>query len=75
MGEVGPGKPPVEHRFKKGQSGNPGGKTSEQRLQEIANAAMATKLRARFLAALVEMTDGGVDTTLMDAALLKMRGK
>ena len=38
--------------FKAGQSGNPGGKTSEQRKMEIANAERATKIRARMLEAL-----------------------
>jgi hypothetical protein len=50
--EVGYKKPPVETRFKPGDVGNPGGKTSEQRKMEIANAERATRIRGRFLEAL-----------------------
>jgi hypothetical protein len=50
--EVGYGKPPVETRWKPGQTPNPGGKTSEQRKLEIANAERATRIRGRFLEAL-----------------------
>jgi len=59
--EVGKGKPPKEHQFKPGQVGNPGGKTSEQRKQEIANAERATRIRGKFLEALenlISATDG-----------------
>jgi hypothetical protein len=44
--------PSPETRFKPGQSGNPGGKTSAQRDLEIANAERATRIRARMLEAL-----------------------
>ena len=50
--EVGKGKPPKHTQFQAGQSGNPGGKTSEQRKLEIANAERATRIRGRFLEAL-----------------------
>lgn len=53
--EVGRGKPPKEHQFKPGISPNPGGKTSEQRKLEIANAEAATRIRARMLSALEGM--------------------
>lgn len=46
------GPPPEEHKWKPGQSGNPGGKTSEQKRREMENAELATKARGRFLAAL-----------------------
>lgn len=39
--------------FKAGQSGNPGGKTSEQRKLEIENLELAQKAKNRFLRALV----------------------
>ena len=52
MQEVGYGKPPVETQFKPGQSGNPGGKTSEQRRLEVENAERATRLHNRMLAGL-----------------------
>ena len=50
--EVGKGKPPKHSQFQAGQSGNPGGKTSDQRKLEIANAERATRIRGRFLEAL-----------------------
>jgi hypothetical protein len=50
--EIGYGKPPKGKPFEAGQSGNPGGKTSEQRKLEIANAERATRIRGRFLEAL-----------------------
>jgi hypothetical protein len=50
--EIGYGKPPKGKPFEAGQSGNPGGKTSEQRKMEIANAERATRIRGRFLEAL-----------------------
>ncbi len=48
--------PPEETRFKPGQSGNPGGKTSAQRKMEIANAERATRIRMRLLQAIDEAT-------------------
>ncbi len=50
--EIGYGKPPKGKPFEAGQSGNPGGKTSDQRKMEIANAERATRIRGRFLEAL-----------------------
>jgi hypothetical protein len=50
--EVGKGKPPKHGQIKPGEVRNPGGKTSEQRKLEIANAERATRIRARFLEAL-----------------------
>jgi hypothetical protein len=44
--------PPKENRFKPGQSGNPGGKTREQRQAEIAAAELAAKLQYRMLEAM-----------------------
>ncbi len=37
--------------WKPGQSGNPGGKTSEQKQREMRNAEMATRMRERMLEA------------------------
>ena len=48
------GNPPAEYRFKPGQSGNPGGKTKEQRRLEVENAERATRIRGQLLAALEE---------------------
>lgn len=42
--------------FAKGQSGNPGGKTSEQRRLEVEAAEMAAKLRHKMLTALTNAT-------------------
>lgn len=42
--------------WKKGQSGNPGGKTSEQKRLEQANAERASRIRERLLVALDEAT-------------------
>lgn len=52
MSKVGYGVPPKETQFQPGQSGNPGGKSSEQRRLEIENAERATRLHNRMLAAL-----------------------
>lgn len=41
-------------KWEKGHSGNPGGKTKEQRKAEIAAAESAQKVQAAMLAALVE---------------------
>jgi hypothetical protein len=38
--KVGPGRPPLNTRFQKGQSGNPGGRGTK-RLQEIEEARAA----------------------------------
>jgi len=51
-------KPPANRQFQKGESGNPKGKTSEQRKAEYRNAELATKIRTRLLEA--------VNATLQD---------
>ena len=45
---------PEETKWKPGQSGNPGGKTSAQRKMEIENAERATRIRMRLLQAIDE---------------------
>lgn len=45
--------------FKPGQSGNPGGKTAEQRKLEVEAAEMAARLRHRMLSALMETVEVG----------------
>lgn len=49
--KVGYKNPPLNTRFGAGESANPQGKTAEQRRLEIANAEMATRIRARLLEA------------------------
>ena len=44
-------------RFKKGQTGNPGGKTSEQKRIEMHNAEKAVAIRGRLLGALNDAMD------------------
>ncbi len=44
-------------RFKKGQTGNPGGKTSEQKRIEMRNAEKAVAIRGRLLDALSDAMD------------------
>lgn len=53
--------PSPETRFKPGQSGNPGGKTPEQRQREIRSAEKAAKLRELMLDAMLEKMEAGVD--------------
>jgi hypothetical protein len=47
--------------WQQGQSGNPGGKTSEQRQREIRNAEMATRLHEHMLEREVALIDEPVD--------------
>ena len=63
--------PPVHTRFKKGDVGNPGGKTSEQRKAEIRNAELATKIRTRLLEAVQATLQ---DDTSTAAALERIEG-
>ena len=50
--EVGKGKPPKHSQFQRGDVGNPKGKTSVQKLMEIQNAEIATRIQLRLLQAL-----------------------
>jgi hypothetical protein len=74
--EVGKGKPPVHTRFKPGHAGNPGGKTSEQKKLELANAEAAMRIRARALSAveakLAECSTDEAVELLVEAAMLKL---
>ena len=64
---VGKGKPPVEHQIKPGEARNPGGKTSEQKLMEMANAQAATRIQARLLQALEgQMLEDDTKKTIVD---------
>lgn len=47
--------------WKPGQSGNPGGKTSEQKQRELRNAEMATRMRERMLAAEIAKMEADAD--------------
>ena len=73
--EIGKGKPPVDMRFKPGQSGNPGGKSSAQRKREVANAETATKIRGRMLRALEKSINDAGDAQIVgmiEAAMMTM---
>lgn len=74
--EVGRGKPPVHSRIKPGEARNPGGKTSEQKRMEMANAEAAMRIRARALhaveAKLAECSTEQAIEMLVEAAMLKL---
>ena len=75
MTEVGFKKPPKHTQFKKGQSGNPGGKTSTQVAIERRNAEAAMRIRERLLSAaenkLAGLSDDGA-IEMIEAAMLKL---
>jgi hypothetical protein len=50
--EVGRGRPPKSAQFQKGQSGNPKGKTSEQKKAEMKAGELAAQIQMRMLEAL-----------------------
>jgi len=56
--------PSPETRFRLGQSGNPGGKTSDQRRLEIENAESATRIRAALLKAVTDQIEMGAEIEL-----------
>ena len=67
--------PNVATRFQKGESGNPKGKTSEQKHQELANAIKATKVQGQLVDALAKLVESaGEDgaTALINANNLKL---
>lgn len=51
--------PSPEHQFKPGQSGNPGGKTSEQRKAEVRAAELSALLRVQMLEEMAEAVAEG----------------
>jgi len=55
--EVGDKKPPKEHQWPAGVSGNPGGKTSEHRKAEIRAAELAAKVQLDLVEALSNTLD------------------
>ncbi len=60
--DVGPGRPPVEHRFKPGQSGNPKGRTPG-----VARAAqkLIGKRGEKALQFLADLMNGKVESTIL----------
>lgn len=59
--------------FQPGQSGNPGGKTKEQRAAEVKAAEDAAILRAMMTASLLEKVKAGADVaSLIDPAVLRL---
>jgi len=66
--KVGDKKPPKHSQFKRGESGNPKGKTSEQKLMELSNAEAATRIQARLLQALEgQMLEDPTKLTIVDS--------
>lgn len=60
-------------RFKPGNSGNPGGKTSEQQKRDLATADMASNVRHALISAVQEKMETGVDPlTLLTSDVLKL---
>ncbi|MGB1214793.1 MAG: hypothetical protein ACPG4X_15615 [Pikeienuella sp.] len=57
-------------KFKRGQSGNPGGKTAQQREDEIRAAEIAARLRLQMLEALEQ--EGETILERLDANTLKL---
>ncbi len=53
--------PSPQTRFKKGKSGNPGGKSKEQKRVEMRNAERAMLLRGKYLAALERRLDKAME--------------
>lgn len=68
--------PSPSTRFKKGQSGNPGGLTSDAKLMSLANAETAIRIRNRVLrAAEAKLNECSTDEVLeqfVEAAMLKL---
>lgn len=65
--------PSPETRFQPGQSGNPGGKTSEHREAEVKAAEISAKLRLAMLSRMQELLDSGSDAVeLMTSDALRL---
>jgi len=68
--------PSPKTRFKKGESGNPGGKTAEQVAIERRNADRAMRIREKALIALENLLDGKEDSQvagmILDAQALRL---
>lgn len=58
MANPNPPPPPEETRWQPGQSGNPGGKTSEHRKAEVRAAELAAKIQLDLVEALSSAVDG-----------------
>tara|TARA_R110000744_G_scaffold289502_3_gene400401 strand:- start:3337 stop:3696 length:360 start_codon:yes stop_codon:yes gene_type:complete len=68
--------PSVDTRFKKGVSGNPGGKTKAQKATELKAAEIAAKMRLKALSSMqtkflnkTKLTDEDLDRLLSSGAL------
>ena len=67
--------PPKEHQFKKGQSGNPGGISSEAALMIRENAEAALAIRKRLLSAVnATLNESATEDAVkfVEAAVLKL---
>jgi hypothetical protein len=50
---IGPGNPPAEHRFKPGQSGNPGGRSKGRSITAAINKLLEQEHQGKSIAALI----------------------
>lgn len=64
--------PPEGKGFKKGQSGNPGGKSKERVAAERRNAEKAIELRWKLLAAMDGMDVDAIMSSMTGAEILKL---
>ena len=70
--EVGKGKPPKHAQFQRGESGNPKGKTTEQRKAEVKAGELAAQIQAKMLAELVNKDAAEMIEALSGSDLLRL---
>ena len=70
--EVGKGKPPKHAQFQRGESGNPKGKTTEQRKAEVKAGELAAQIQAKMLQELVNKDAAEMIEALSGSDLLRL---
>jgi hypothetical protein len=70
--EVGKGKPPKHAQFQRGESGNPKGKTTEQRKAEVKAGELAAQIQAKMLQELVNKDAAKMIEALSGSDLLRL---
>jgi hypothetical protein len=70
--EVGKGKPPKHAQFQRGESGNPKGKTTEQRKAEVKAGELAAQIQAKMLQELVSKDAAEMIEALSGSDLLRL---